>query len=47
LLFDVNPADPLTLSTAALLLGAMALAASWISARRATRVASLIALRQE
>ncbi|HEY3769041.1 MAG TPA: FtsX-like permease family protein, partial [Candidatus Angelobacter sp.] len=46
-LFGVSPWDPLMLSLATLLLGAAALIAAAIPARRATRVEPMIALRYE
>jgi ABC-type antimicrobial peptide transport system permease subunit len=47
LLFEVRPTDPLTLTGVCVLLAIIALAASWIPARRAARVDPLTALREE
>ncbi len=47
MLFEVKPGDPLTYVAVAALLGIVALAASYIPARRASRVDPLVALRQE
>jgi putative ABC transport system permease protein len=47
LLYEVSPGDPLALSAAAAILGAVALAAHWLPARRAARVAPVEALREE
>jgi predicted permease len=46
-LFEVGPTDPLTYAFVALLLIAVALVASYLPARRATRVDPLVALRSE
>jgi putative ABC transport system permease protein len=46
-LFEVKPGDPATYAAVAALLGIVALAASYIPARRAARVDPLVALRQE
>ncbi|HLP00776.1 MAG TPA: ADOP family duplicated permease [Opitutaceae bacterium] len=46
-LYDVSPADPLSLGLAAGILATASLLANWIPARRATRVDPLVALRAE
>jgi ABC-type antimicrobial peptide transport system permease subunit len=46
-LFGVTAQDPLTYMTVALLLGLIALAATWLPAQRATRVDPMISLRTE
>ena len=47
MLFEVKPGDPMTYASVVILLGLVALAASYIPARRATQVDPLAALRQE
>jgi len=47
LLFGVQPTDPWTLAAVAVLMAAVALAACWVPAHRATRVAPVDALRSE
>jgi ABC-type antimicrobial peptide transport system permease subunit len=47
MLYGIQPGDPLTFSTGILILIAVALAASWIPARRAARVQPMDALRHE
>jgi putative ABC transport system permease protein len=47
LLFDVHPTDPLILAAVCAILGAVALLASFIPARRAAKVDPMVALRYE
>jgi len=47
LLVGVTPRDPVAIAGAALFLGAMAFLASWLPARRATRVDPMVTLRQQ
>jgi ABC-type lipoprotein release transport system permease subunit len=46
-LYGITAQDPLTYVTVALLLGTVALVATWVPARRATRVDPMISLRVE
>ena len=47
MLYGIAPYDPATVLSAALLLSAVALGASWIPARRAARVQPMVALRRD
>jgi ABC-type antimicrobial peptide transport system permease subunit len=47
MLVGIRPDDPLTYGGVALLLGVTALTASWIPARRASRVDPMVAIRAE
>ncbi|HSP95100.1 MAG TPA: FtsX-like permease family protein [Thermoanaerobaculia bacterium] len=47
MLFGVAPTDPLSFAAVALVLTAVAMAASWIPARRAARIDPMAALRHE
>lgn len=47
MLFQIEPNDPLTVALVTVVIGAVAVAASWIPARRATRVDPVTSLRGE
>ena len=45
-LYGVTPTDPLTFAAVSLLMVVVAAAATWLPARRATRIAPIVALQQ-
>ena len=45
MLYGIEPSDPITFATVALLLSAMAVIASYVPARRATKVDPILAMR--
>jgi len=45
LLYEVSPRDPITLATVALIVAAVAVAAAWVPARRATRIDPAMTIR--
>ena len=47
MLYQVGALDPIAFSTAPLILGAATLLATWLPARRATRISPMAALRTE
>jgi ABC-type antimicrobial peptide transport system permease subunit len=47
ILVDTDPTDPFIFTSVAVLLGAIALVAGWVPARRASRIDPLMALRAE
>jgi len=47
LLYDVSPTDPVTFAGVVIVLGAVAVTASYLPARRAARVDPIVALRQD
>jgi len=47
MLFGIGPTDPLTLGTAAVVLIGVTFAATYIPARRATKVDPIVALKQD
>lgn len=47
MLYGIAPSDPLTLAAVVVVLGGVALLASWLPARRATCIDPMVALRQE
>ena len=47
MLFGVTPLDPLTFAAVAILFGAVAMLASYVPARRATKIDPMVALRME
>jgi len=46
-LFGIEPLDPVAMVAVALVLGLVCFAATWIPARRATRIDPMVALRAE
>jgi ABC-type lipoprotein release transport system permease subunit len=47
MLFEIKPTDPITFTALTILLAGVALMASFIPARRASRIDPLVALRHE
>jgi putative ABC transport system permease protein len=47
MLFGVRPTDPVTFGAVAIVLGAAALLATFVPARKATRIEPMLALRNE
>ena len=47
MLYQVGALDPIAFSTAPIILGAATLIATWLPARRATRISPMTALRTE